>query len=62
MTHKFHIGETVMMSPSTSRNVPGGVYEVTKHLPDNGGECEYRIKSATEPHERVAREIEPTRA
>ena len=62
MLHKFHVGESVTMSPATSRNVPGGVYEVIKQLPDNGGEPEYRIKSANEPHERVARESEPTRA
>jgi hypothetical protein len=32
MAHKFKVGETVTMSPATSRNVPGGVYEVTKQL------------------------------
>jgi len=32
MTHKFHVGETVTMTPATSRNVPGGVYEVIKRL------------------------------
>jgi hypothetical protein len=62
MTYKFHVGETVALTPSTSRNIPGGVYQVTKRLPNTGGECEYRIKSATEPHERVARESELTRA
>jgi hypothetical protein len=62
MLHKFHVGESVTMSPATSRNVPGGVYEVIKRLPDNGGEPEYRIKSANEPHERVARESELTKA
>jgi hypothetical protein len=41
--------------------VPGGVYEVTKLLPHNGHEFEYRIKSASEEHERVARESELTR-
>ena len=51
MAYKFHVGETVTMTPATSRNVPGGVYEVVKHLPDNnGGESQYRIKSAREPH------------
>ena len=62
MLHKFHVGETVTMSPATSRNVPGGAYEVIKQLPYNGGECKYRIKSANEPHERVARESELTKA
>jgi hypothetical protein len=40
------------------RNVPGGAYEVTKQLPHNGREFEYRIKSASEEHERVAGESE----
>jgi len=39
----------------------GGVFEVTKQLPGNG-EPEYRIKSANEPHERVARESELIKA
>jgi len=55
-SHKFHIGESVMLRPAVSRNVPGGVYEVTKHLP--GLEFEYRIKSANEPYERIAGESE----
>jgi hypothetical protein len=41
--------------------LPGGLYEVTKRLPHNGREFEYRIKSVNEPHERVAGESELTR-
>jgi hypothetical protein len=61
-SHKFHVGESVTLRPAISRNVPGGVYEVTKQLPHNGHEFEYRIKSANEEHERVARESELTKA
>jgi hypothetical protein len=61
-SHKFQIGEAVTLRPAVNRNVPGGVYEVTKLLPHNGSEFEYRIKSASEEHERVARESELTRA
>ncbi len=61
-SHKFKIGESVMVKPAISRNVPGGVYEVTKQLPHNGREFEYRIKSASESHERVAQESELTKA
>jgi hypothetical protein len=61
-SHKFKIGETVTLKPAVSRNVPGGAYEVTKQLPHNGREFEYRIKSAGESHERVAQESELTRA
>jgi hypothetical protein len=28
--HKFHIGDSVMLKPAISRNVPGGVYEVIR--------------------------------
>jgi hypothetical protein len=61
-SHKFHVGESVIVRPAISRNVPGGVYEVTKRLPHNGREFEYRIKSANEEHERVVRESELTKA
>jgi hypothetical protein len=61
-SHKFNIGDTVMLMPAFSRNVSGGVYEVTKRLPHNGREFEYRIKSASEEHERVALESEMTKA
>ena len=38
------------------------LYEVTKQLPHNGREFEYRIKSASEEYERVAAERELTKA
>jgi hypothetical protein len=56
MHHRFKVGEIVMLRPAVSRNVPGGVYEVISQLPrDDDGEFRYRIKSASELHERVAR-------
>jgi len=61
-SHKFQIGEIVYVRPAISRNVPGGAYAVTKQLPHNGQEFEYRIKSASEEHERVVRESELTKA
>jgi hypothetical protein len=39
-----------------------GPYSVTKLLPHNGREFEYRIKSASEEHERVAQESELAKA
>ena len=60
-SHKFKIGEIVTIRPALSRNRRGGLYEVTKQLPHNGREFEYRIKSVNEPHERVAGESELTR-
>jgi hypothetical protein len=61
-SHKFKIGEIVVLMPAVSRNAPGGAYEVTKQLPHNGREFEYRVKSSNEPHERVALESELTKA
>jgi hypothetical protein len=60
-SRKFNIGDMVELKPAVSRNVPGGVYEVLKQPPGDG-ECEYRIKSPNEPHERVALESELTKA
>ena len=48
-SHKFHIGETVTLIPSISRNVAGGIYQVVRQLPHNGLYLEYHIKSANEP-------------
>jgi hypothetical protein len=62
MPHKFQVGESVILRPAISRNVPGGVYEVTNQLPHDGREFEYRIKGANEEHERVAREGELIKA
>ena len=61
-SHKFHVGDVVALRPAVGRSVPGGVYTVTKQLPHNGREFEYRIKSANEEYERVAEEGELTRA
>ena len=38
--------------------MPGGAYVVTRRLSERNGEFEYRIKSATEPYERVVHESE----
>ena len=59
---KFKVGEIVTLRPAVSRNLPGGAYEVIRHLPETGGEPEYRIKSANEAYERVARESELDKA
>jgi hypothetical protein len=56
-SHKVKVGDIVTVRPAISRNAPGGVFEVIKQLPSTS-EPEYRIKSANERHERVARESE----
>ena len=56
---RFRSGQTVRLSRSGLRSsAVDGDYQIVKPLPDNGGEQLYRIKSAREPHERVAKESE----
>jgi hypothetical protein len=57
-SHKFRVGDVVLPMPAVSQNIAGGTYQVTRLLPENRGEFEYRIKNLEEPHERVARESE----
>jgi hypothetical protein len=57
-SHKFKVADIVTFTPAAGRFAPSGVFEVVKVLP--GGE--YHIKSANEPHERVARESELIKA
>jgi hypothetical protein len=37
-------GESVTLRPAISRNVPGGIYEVTKQLPHNGREVRISLQ------------------
>jgi hypothetical protein len=54
--HKFRIGQIVQLRPDRLADAPRGPYEITKRLPHNGHEYEYRIKSQREEHERTAGE------
>ena len=48
-----------MLAPTVmQRQAAAGPYVVIRQLPERNGEFEYRIKSAAEAHERVARESE----
>ena len=44
------------MSGSAGKGGTSGVFEVVRILPSDGDEQQYRIKSVTEPHERVAKQ------
>ena len=59
-THKFKIGQTVFIKPSIRRNAPAGAYVVVQKMPEHDGEFQYRVRSASEPHERVVSEGELT--
>jgi hypothetical protein len=58
--HKFHLGQTVAYRVPRGGYAPHGAYVVTAKLPERDGEFEYRIRSAVEDHERMARESELT--
>lgn len=55
--HKFKIGQSVNFSSGPfGRGGANGIYTVTRLLPLEGDDYQYRIKSADEPHERVVKE------
>jgi hypothetical protein len=55
--HKFKIGQTVQLIPSVmNRGAVGREYKILRQLPETGGEFSYRVRSPSEPHERVVKE------
>jgi hypothetical protein len=57
--HKFRVGQLVDFAPPRPGVVPSGrQYEIVRLLPANGGELQYRVKSKSEPFERIAKESE----
>ena len=60
--HKFKIGQSVQFTSGPfGRGAATGIYKVTQLLPPEGDEYQYPIKSAREPHERVAKESQMAR-
>ncbi len=56
MMHKFKVGQTVDLIPSTFRSAARGHYEIVSLRPSDGDTPQYRIKSKSESHERVVAE------
>jgi hypothetical protein len=56
MMHKFKVGQTVDLIPSTFRSAARGHYEIVSLRPPDGDSPQYRIKSKSESHERVVAE------
>ncbi|HTE77355.1 MAG TPA: hypothetical protein VK653_11545 [Xanthobacteraceae bacterium] len=60
--HRFKIGQSVQFTSGPfGRGAATGIYKVTQLLPPEGDEYQYRIKSASEPHERVVKESQMDR-
>ena len=61
--HRFKVGQTVSYSPIFTGGVdPDAVFKITYLLPAEDDEFQYRIRSASEPYERVAKESQLNRA
>jgi hypothetical protein len=61
--HKFQIGQTVYFtSRPVGQMAVDSTYQVVRLLPSDGDEYQYRIKSASEAFERVAKESQLDRA
>ena len=57
MTQKFIVGQQVYFTPGLSRMSSRGTYKILSVLPvENDDRRRYRIKSVSEPHERIAEE------
>ena len=61
--HKFRIGQSVNYTSGLfGAGSAGSVYKIPRLLPPEGNDFQYKIKSAAEPHERVAKESQLDRA
>jgi hypothetical protein len=56
--HKLHVGQTVTLLPTHYGANRNGNFKVTCLLPQERGVHQYRLKSVTDGHERVATEDE----
>ncbi|MBO1073765.1 hypothetical protein [Roseomonas marmotae] len=55
--HSFNIGQRLeFVSDRMSPSAPRGTYTITRLLPNDGMDREYRIKHDHDGHERVVRE------
>jgi hypothetical protein len=61
--HKFKVGQTVSyLSSSRGGGSRSDVFKIMQRLPPQGGDYQYRIRGANEPHDRVAKESELERS
>jgi hypothetical protein len=58
-SHKYKVGQSVRYSSSVMRRFgSNSSFKIVKLLPSEGDHHQYRIKSASEAHERIAKESE----
>ncbi|HKT19381.1 MAG TPA: hypothetical protein VJR47_15135 [Stellaceae bacterium] len=56
--HKFKIGQSVEFAGGGVQPKPLGVFKIVRVMPSERGIHQYRIKSVTDGHERMAVESE----
>ena len=55
--HKYDVGQVVNFMPGAlTLETSLGLYEIVRHLPPEGPDNQYRVKSVKDGHERVVRE------
>ncbi len=54
MPHKFKVGQSVRLSSATINRGVAGVYKVVALLPEERGDCQYKVQSTAGPQQRVA--------
>jgi hypothetical protein len=56
-SHKYKVGQSVRYNSNVARRFGSNAsFKIVKLLPREDGNQQYRIKSASESHERVAKE------
>jgi hypothetical protein len=56
--HIFRVGQTVNLMPSTLRSAANRACQIVSLRPIEGADTQYRIKSKSEPYERVVSECD----
>ena len=57
-SHRFKVGQTVFYTSAVGSGRGRAVFTIMQQLPPEGGDNQYRIKSADEPFDRVVKESE----
>ena len=59
VSHKYKVGQSVRYNSGAARRAGSNAsFKIVRLLPSDGSSRQYRIKSASEAHERVAQEDE----
>jgi hypothetical protein len=56
--YKFKTGQSVEMQPNQRMGQKGGSYQIVRPLPADQSGNQYRVKSKSDGHERVAYEVD----